>query len=552
MTTFFKNKFSVLGVLLFALTIVTSCSSEERKTKEKVDKPNIIFIMADDMAQSAISAYGGIYKDVAPTPNMDKLADEGMIFNNMLCTNAICGPSRSGILTGDMSNVNGYLKNEKGGVFDLTKWTFPQEFQKNGYQTSLFGKWHLGTEPQGFDVFKYHILANQQGEYWNPVYNENGKEVKESGYATNLSTDFALDWLENGRKKDAPFLMLLQYKAPHRSWQPDHKYEKLWEDIEMPYPETFNDDYKGREKTIGDTEMTMDYFSRKDMKYETPKDLKGKERVMWNFYGSRPGQVVKPEGMSDEDGKKWRYQIYVKDYLACVKSVDDNIGRVLEYLDKNGLADNTIIVVTADQGFYLGEHGIFDKRWIYEESIKMPLIIRYPNKIKAKQINNDIVTNVDYAPTLLDLAGIKTDKKMQGISFKTLTEGETPADWQKGMYYHYYEFPYWHHVQPHYGIRTNKYTLAHFYYSVDLWELYDNVKDPHQINNIIDNPAYSDIIKELKVELKQLMIKYDDDKTIEEFKEITDKDYGNIVKIKKGEETVQDMLMNQKLDKDKK
>jgi arylsulfatase A-like enzyme len=473
---------------------------------------------------------------------MDKLADQGMIFHDMLCTNAICGPSRSGILTGDQSTLNGYYKNERGGIFDASKWTFPQEFQKNGYQTSLFGKWHLGSEPKGFDVYKYHVLAGQQGEYWNPVYNENGKDVKEKGYATNLSAGFAIDWLENGRKKDAPFLMLLQFKAPHRSWQPDKKYEKLWEDIEMPYPSTFNDDYKGREKTAGDTEMTMDYFSRKDMKYETPKGLKGKERILWNFYGTRPGQIVQPEGMSAEEGRKWRYQNYIKDYLACVKSVDDNIGRVVKYLEDNGLADNTIIMITSDQGFYLGEHGFFDKRFIYEPSVKMPLIIRYPGHIKPGSVNKDIVTNIDFAPTLLDLAGIKTDHKMQGSNFAPLLSGKTPGNWQKARYYHYYEFPYWHHVQPHYGIRTDRYTLAHFYYNIDVWELYDNQKDPEQIHNLIDDPAYAEVVKDLKAQLKQLMIKFDDNKSLEEFRAITDKNFGNIVKTKKGEQTVQDIL----------
>ncbi len=544
-----RNVFLSLSVIVFLVTITTSCKGQEKEKKKesaKMQKPNIIFIMADDMASTAISAYGGIYKDIAPTPNMDKLAEQGMIFQDMLCTNAICGPSRSGILTGDQSTLNGYYKNERGGVFDASKWTFPQEFQKNGYQTSLFGKWHLGSEPKGFDVYKYHVLANQQGEYWNPAYNENGKNVKEKGYATNLSTDFALNWLKNDRKKDAPFMMFLQFKAPHRPWQPDKKYEKLWEDIEMPYPDTFNDDYKGREKTAGDSEMTMDYFSRKDMKYETPKNLKGRERVLWNFYGTKPDQIVQPEGMSVEEGRKWRFQNYIKDYLACVRSVDDNIGRVVKYLEDNGLADNTIIMVTADQGFYLGEHGFFDKRFIYEESIKMPLIVKYPGHVKAGSLNTDIVTNIDFAPTLLELVGIKTDKKMQGSSFASLLVGETPKDWQKGMYYHYYEFPYWHHVQPHYGIRTKRYTLAHFYYNIDVWELYDRQKDPKQVNNVINDPEYASVVKDLKAQLKQLMIKFDNDKSLDELREITDKNYGNIVKIKKGEKTVQDLLTEEK------
>ncbi|WP_298511165.1 sulfatase [uncultured Kordia sp.] len=509
-------------------------------------QPNIIYIMADDLTTQAISAYGGIYKDIAPTPNIDRIAKEGMLFQDVLCTNAICGPSRAAILTGNYSNLNGYYKNESGGKFNASQWTFPQEFQKSGYQTSLFGKWHLGTEPKGFDVFKYHNSAGQQGHYWNPKYNENGKNVKEKGYATNLSTDFAMNWLQEGRKKDAPFMMVLQYKAPHRPWQPDKKYEQLWEDVEMPYPATFNDDYKGRELTAGDTEMTMEYFSRRDMKFEEPANLKGKEKLKWAFYGAKKGEVVKPEGMSDEEARKWRYQTYIKDYLACVKSVDDNIGRVLDYLDKNGLTENTIIVLTSDQGFYLGDHGFFDKRFIYEESIRMPFMVKYPKMVKAGTINEDVITNIDFAPTLLDLANIQSDQKMQGKSFKTILEGNTPSDWQQAMYYHYYEFPYWHHVQPHYGIRTQKYTLAHFYYNIDVWELYDLEKDPKQVNNIINDPQYASVVENLKGELKNLMKKYENDKSLADFRMITDKDFGSIVDKKDDETSVQDILTNKK------
>lgn len=537
-----KNYF----LLIFALLLLTNCSNKSSKISQVSEiipqKPNIIYIMADDLTTQAISSYGGIYKDLAPTPNIDKIANQGMMFQDVLCTNAICGPSRASILTGNYSNINGYYKNESGGKFDATQWTFPQEFQRNGYQTSLFGKWHLGTEPEGFDTFKYHNSAGQQGNYWNPLYNINGVDTKVQGYATNLSADFALDWLENERKSEDPFLMVLQFKAPHRPWEPDTKYETLWDDIEMPYPDTFNDDYKGRELTAGDTEMTMDYFSRRDMKFETPEHLKGVEKVKWEFYGAKSGENVIPDGMSDEDARKWKYQTYIKDYLACVKSVDDNVGRVLDYLETSGLSDNTIIVLTSDQGFYLGDHGFFDKRFIYEESIRMPFMIKYPNFIKEGSINEDIVSNIDFAPTLLDLAGITTDQKMQGKSIKPILKGNTPEDWQTGVYYHYYEFPYWHHVQPHYGIRTKKYTLAHFYYNIDVWELYDLEKDPKQLNNIINNPEYANIISDLKIQLKDLMVKYDNNKSLTDFRSITDKDFGNIVDVKDGEPSVQDII----------
>ena len=533
------NRTHKTSILLTFLVIITSCISEKRTP---LKKPNIIYIMADDLTTQAISAYGGIYKDIAPTPNIDKVAKEGMLFQDVLVTNSICGPSRAAILTGNYSNLNGYYKNESGGKFDDSKWTFPQEFQKSGYKTALFGKWHLGTEPVGFDTFKYHNASGQQGNYWNPLYNDNGKNVKEKGYATNLSTDFALNWLDAKEMTNEPFLMVLQYKAPHRPWHPDTKYEKLWDDVEMPYPSTFNDTYKGREKTAGDTEMTMEYFSRRDMKLERPKNLKRKERIQWDFYGAKAGEIVQPKGMSDEEGKKWRYQNYIKDYLACVKSVDDNIGRVLTYLKENNLEDNTIIVVTSDQGFYLGDHGFFDKRFIYEESLRMPFMVKYPERIKAGSVNEDIITNIDFAPTLLELAGITTTQKMQGTSFVPVLEGNTPKDWQDAMYYHYYEFPFWHHVQPHYGIRTQKYTLAHFYYNIDVWELYDLEKDPNQMNNIYNDPNYASTITELKVKLKNLMIKYENDKSLADFRKITDTDFGRIVDNIKDEESVQEIL----------
>ena len=556
---YFTKAICLLGsVVLIVLLTSVSCGQSLKSSNKAIQnqsmsmqRPNIIYIMADDLTTQAISAYGGIYKDIAPTPNIDRIAKEGMLFQDVLCTNAICGPSRAAILTGNYSNKNGYYKNENGGKFDETKWTFPQEFQKNGYQTSLFGKWHLGTEPQGFDVFKFHNSAGQQGHYWDPVFNENGVDVKRKGYSTNLSTEFALNWLKNDRKKADPFLMVLQYKAPHRPWEPDAKYEKLWEDIEMPYPETFNDDYKGRELTAGDSEMTMDYFSRRDMKFEEPGNLVGAEKTAWAFYGAKPGEIVQPNGMSLEEGKKWRYQTYIKDYLACVKSVDDNIGRILDYLDKNGLTENTMIVLTSDQGFYLGDHGFFDKRFIYEESLRMPFLVKYPKMVKAGTVNEDIITNIDFAPTFLDIANIKTKEKIQGVSFKSILKGKTPKKWQKGMYYHYYEFPYWHHVQPHYGIRTQKYTLAHFYYNIDVWELYDLQKDPKQMNNVINDPQYTNVIKDLKNQLKKLMIKSENNKSLADFRKITDADFGSIVDKVDEETSVQDILTNKKIKNEK-
>jgi arylsulfatase A-like enzyme len=516
------------GIILIGGTL-TGCRQGSNEKTPDTESPNIIFIMADDLAAQAITVYGSIYEEYAPTPNLDRLAKEGILLKNVFCTNAICGPSRACILTGKYNHINGYYKNESGGKFNPDQWTFPEELQKHGYQTGLFGKWHLGSEPKGFDYYKFHQGGGQQGFYWDPVYNENGKTVEEKGYATNLTTDYALEWMAQASAKNKPFCLLLQYKAPHRNWDPDSVYMDLWEDIELPYPQTFNDDYSTREKTAGDTDMTMDDLNRRDMKLTPPEGLEGAELNQWYGYGNKRGEIVYPDkSLTPEENRKWKYQTYIKDYLACIKSVDDNIGRVLAYLDQQGLSENTLVIFTSDQGFYLGEHGWFDKRFIYEESLRMPFLVRYPDAIQAGTTNNDIITNIDFAPMILEAAGIEPPEEIQGRSFYGNLLGQTPDDWQKSMYYHYYEFPYWHHVQPHYGIRKQKYKLAHFYYNIDEWEFYNLDKDPNELVNEMNNPEYSETIKEMKEELNQLMIKYQDNKTLDEFRAITDRDFGQI------------------------
>lgn len=541
----------VLLLLMFVIIISTIRRSLEKEitgrqkhisSYKNAARPNILFIMADDLTTQAISAYGGIYKDVAPTPNIDQIAKEGILFKNFVCTNAICGPSRASILTGKYSHVNGYYKNEGGGKFNPDQWTFPQELQKQGYQTVLFGKWHLGSEPKGFSTYTYHNTHGQQGRYWNPIYNQNGTNKEIKGYATNTTTDLALDWMKNKRDTQAPFLMLLQYKAPHRPWRPDVKYQHAWDGITMPFPETFNDDYKGRELTAGNTEMTMEYFSRRDMKLQPPKSMKGKKKLQWEFYGTRKGQVVQLRGMSDKEGRNWRYQTFIKDYLACVKSVDDNIGRVLAYLKEQHLDENTIVVLTSDQGFYLGDHGFFDKRFIYEESLKMPFIMKYPKRIRPQSYSTDLVANIDIAPTLLEMAKTPIPAGIQGESFYSQVTGNIREIDRKGVYYHYYEYPYWHHVQPHYGIRTKEFTLAHFYYDIDVWELYDLEKDPNQLNNCINDSAYQNTVSTLKKELQKLMNKYDNKKSMTALKKITSTDFGALVEKKDEEATVQEII----------
>ena len=515
--------------IVFLITI--SCYSQSNPSDKKT--PNIVFIFSDDHATNAISAYGGLFTELAPTPNIDRIANEGALLENALCTNAICGPSRAAILTGTYSHVNGYYKNYKGGVFDNQQWTYPQALQNAGYQTALVGKWHLASEPVGFDYYKYHISKGEQGLYWDPVYNDNGETIKEKGYATNLTTDFALDWLQQRNEKE-PFCLLLHYKAPHRDWAPDTKYEALWEDIEMPYPSNFNDSYEGRELTAGDTEMTMDYFSRQDMKMTAPDSLSKKQQRQWLQYGFKPSEVVTPsKDLSPQEVREWKYQKYIKDYLATIRSVDDNIGKVLAYLKENGLEENTIVIYASDQGFFLGEHGFFDKRFMYEESLKMPFVIRYPGQIEAGTVVSDIVSNIDFAPTLLEMAGVPIPEKVQGNSFFKILKGQASNDWRQSMYYHYYEYPYYHRVQPHYGIRNQRFKLIHFYYNIDTWEFYDLENDPSEMNNLINNPAHASTISSLKSELYQLKESYGNTLSIEELRYISDTDFGGLESRKK-------------------
>ncbi len=515
-------------VILGILCLACQAKKDKDSSTEKNNAPNIIFIFSDDHATQAITAYNDRYKDISPTPNIDKIAGEGAILTNAFSTNAICGPSRASIITGKYSHVNGYYKNYRGGYFDNEQWSYPKALQNNGYNTALVGKWHLASEPKGFDYYKYHIDHGEQGVYWNPTYSENGEEVKEEGYATNITTDFALDWLDK-TDRNQPFCLLLQYKAPHREWAPDEKYEDMFEDQELPFPDTFNDTYEGRELTAGDTHMTMDYLNRRDLKLTPPDHLNDKQRRKWLDFGNKPGQIASPNDMLKGDElRRWKYQRYIKDYLATIRSVDDNIGRVLQYLEDNNLEDNTIVVYASDQGFFLGEHGWFDKRWMYEESMRMPFVIKYPGKIKPNTVVDDIISNIDIAPTLLDLAEIESPRDVQGKSFKSLLMGETNDNWRQSMYYHYYEYPKWHHVQPHYGIRTERYKLIHFYYDIDLWEFYDLEKDPHELNNLIDSEAHQQLIAQLKEDLNNLKKDYGNTMSYDELRLITDKNFGGL------------------------
>ena len=475
------------------------CAGKQIPSKQQPfkGKPNIIFIMTDDHAAHALSCYGS---KINKTPNLDRLAQEGMIFRNCFCTNSICAPSRAVILTGKHSHINGVLDNRL--PFDANQQTFPKLLQKNGYQTAMIGKWHLKSNPTGFDY--WNILPGQ-GVYYNPEMIEMGQRKKYTGYVTDIITDHALNWLKKASTKQQPFCLLYQHKAPHRRWLPGPKHLNMYDDVTIPEPETLFDDYRTRCDAARQQEMSVAHnLDSKDLKLETPPGLNPDQLKLWQAAYGPKNEAFKKANLTGRELIKWKYQRYIKDYLRCIASVDDNVGRVLDYLDESGLAANTVVVYTADQGFYLGDHGWFDKRFMYKESFRMPFIVRYPQMIKPGSVNNDLVQNLDFAPTLLDLAHAPIPPDIQGRSMRELLEGKTPQDWPDSLYYHYYEFPAVHMVKRHYGIRTKRYKLIHFYYDIDAWELYDLEKDPHELNNIYADPTYAPIVKKLKTKLQKL------------------------------------------------
>ncbi len=507
------NKFKIGAILGFSLA-GTIPESSGKMTEP--DRPNILFIMSDDHGYQAISAYG---YGLNSTPNIDRIAKEGAIFTRAFVTNSICAPSRAVMLTGKYSHLNGKIDNVGG--FNWDQQSFPKILQQNGYQTALIGKIHLDGLPQGFD---YSNVLPGQGDYYNPDFIENGVKKQIPGYVTTLTTKFALDWLKNKRDKTKPFCLLYHQKAPHRNWLPEEKYLNLFEDRDFPFPDNFFDDFNGRGTAAHTQEMGIvkDMMWGHDMKFENdpysgkptnfmPDILRMDEnqRKAWrSAYDKRNEEFIKnkPEG---KDLAKWKYQRYLRDYLKCIQSVDDGVGEVLDYLDKNGLTGNTIVVYTSDQGFYLGEHGWFDKRFMYEESYRTPLLIRYPKEIKPGTVVKEMVLNLDYAPTFLNYAGITEPKEMQGESFREVVSGKS-VKWRNAIYYHYFEYPGVHAVKRHYGVRTDRYKLIHFYYDIDEWELYDLEKDPHEMKNIYNDPVYADIRKTLHQKLDTLRIKYMD------------------------------------------
>ena len=486
-----------------ALSLLPSCISRGQIAGTKRKPPNILFIMTDDHAAHALSCYGS---KINKTPNLDRIANEGMRFANCFCTNSICAPSRAVILTGKYSHINGVIDNAK--QFDGSQQTFPKLLQKAGYETAIIGKWHLKTDPTGFDY--WNILPGQ-GVYYNPIMIEMGQKKKYAGYVTDIITDHCLNWLKE-RKSDKPFCLMYHHKAPHREWEPGPKHLTMYDDVNIPEPDNLFDDYSNRGRAAKEQDMSIEKtMTDRDLKLVAPKNLTPEQKKLWDAAYEPKNETFRKANLQGKDLIRWKYQRYIKDYLRCVASVDDNVGRVLDYLDEAGLTDNTVVLYTGDQGFYLGDHGWFDKRFMYEESLRMPFLVRYPKETKPGSVNNDIVLNLDFAPTFLDFAGVSMPADIQGRSIRRLLQGKTPGDWRKSMYYHYYEYPAVHSVKRHYGIRTERYKLIHFYHDIDEWELYDLQKDPNELNNIYNDPANADVVKKLKAELSRLREKFKDD-----------------------------------------
>lgn len=467
---------------------------------QAAERPNILFIFSDDHAAHAMSCYNS---KINQTPNLDRLAREGMRFDRCYVTNSICGPSRAVILTGKYSHLNGFYHN--GNTFDGSQQTFPKLLQKAGYQTALIGKWHLKSDPTGFDY--WNILIGQ-GPYYNPPMIENGKRKQHTGYTTDIITDITLDWLKNKRDQDKPFLLMYQHKAPHRDWQPSPKHLHLYDDVTIPEPDNLFDDYSSRTTAAKKQEMEIaNHLTRRDLKLDPPTNLTPEQLETWNTAYGPKNKEFEEQNLQGKDLVRWKYQRYIKDYLRCVASMDENVGRVLDYLDESGLTKNTIVVYASDQGFYLGNHGWFDKRFIYNESLSTPLLIRYPGHIKPGSVCDKIVLNLDLPETFLDYAGVEIPADMQGRSLRPILEGRTPDDWRKSMYYHYYEFPGAHSVQKHNGVVTEDYKLVHFY-PFNEWELYDLKKDPREMKNVYDDPKYAMVVADLKKELERLREHY--------------------------------------------
>lgn len=501
----------VLGVLCMALA--TGCDNQV--AQQEASPPNIVFIMSDDHAYQAVSAYG---HGLNETPNIDRLADEGAIFTRSCVTNSICAPSRAVLLTGKHSFKNGKVDNIQ--PFNWDQDNFPKLLQANGYQTALVGKIHLDGLPQGFD---YSMVLPGQGHYYNPDFLVNGERQRFEGYVSDIITEKTLEWLKEKRDPEKPFALLYHHKAPHRNWQPAPEYLTLYDDKDFDPPSNYFDDYEGRGTAAKEQEMEVDGHARWGHDFKFLIDPNGdstgfdrelarftpEQRQQWLAAYTPKNEAFKAANKNDREVGIWKFNRYIKDYLRTIKSVDDGVGEVLDYLDQNGLTDNTIVVYTSDQGFYLGEHGWFDKRFMYKESFRTPLLVRYPKEIQPNTKIEKLVQNLDLAPTFLDYAGVDIPAEMQGESFRKLVSGETD-EWRDAVYYTYYEYPSVHMVKRHYGVATERYKLIHFYYDIDEWELYDLEKDPDEMNSVYGDPEYVEVQEMMHNKLTELRDYYGD------------------------------------------
>ena len=531
-------KSNYLILLIVGLLIAGATAYSPQVNAQATDQPpNIVFIMSDDHAYQAISAYGhGLNR----TPNIDRIAQEGAIFTRACVTNSICAPSRAVMLTGKHSFINGKVDNVQ--PFNWDQDNFPKLLQANGYQTALIGKIHLDGLPQGFD---YSMVLPGQGHYYNPDFLVNGEKQRFEGYVTDITTEETLKWLKETRDPDKPFCLLYHQKAPHRNWKPGPKYLTLYDDTTFAAPPTYYDDaanYAGRGTAAREQEMEIDGhamwghdfkmvvgpsgdstgFTRELARFTEPQleqwkaAYDPKNQAFKEMYASQ-NIDFENAGPENQGVAEWKYNRYIKDYLRTIQSVDDGVGEVLDYLEENGLAENTIVVYTSDQGFYLGEHGWFDKRFMYEQSFRTPLIVRYPKEIEAGTKIDKLVQNLDFAPSFLDYAGVEIPSEMQGESFRQLASGDTD-EWRDAVYYTYYEYPSVHMVKRHHGVATDRYKLIHFYYDIDEWELYDLEKDPYEMNSVYNEPEYADIRETLHQRLTELRAQYgDSDQNDEKF-----------------------------------
>jgi len=501
---------------ILLLMLFSACS------QKKHDRPNIIFIMSDDHASKAISTYD---TSLIRTPNIDRLAENGIRFDRCFCTNAICAPSRAVILTGKYSHMNGILDNSQS--FDGSQQTLPKILKEEGYQTAMVGKWHLKSEPTGFD---YWLVLPGQGQYYRPDFIGPEGRVSFEGYVTDIITDKGIEFMEN-RDPGKPFFMMLHHKAPHRNWQPAIRHLDIFENRNFPVPGNLEDPYAGKSRAPREQEMSIARHMSLDYDLKMPEEYvqkKGTDRELffstdWSNPQERmeQGEIEQWKAYYIQRAKEynalpndsiaideWKYRKYMEDYLSCIYTLDENIGRLLDYIETSGLSENTIVIYTSDQGFFLGEHGWYDKRFMYEEAHQMPLLISAPG-IAGKQ-DRHMITNADFAPTILGLAGIDAPADMQGTSFQEILEGGEPENWRTSVYYHYFEYPAVHSVKRHYGIRTEKYKLIHFYYDIDEWELYDLENDPGEMTNLADDPDQAAVLDEMKLELERLRIQYND------------------------------------------